>query len=147
MTKPWYRRVPWLAVKEGVYLFRVGFASQPKPEQEHIIADAGVEELSKVYRKSHYRTGWFLSYHYHGEDANLCRPEYIERDGTPNCQTHIRLFGRDDGRTEILPHVEVCPIAHPKLHLKEEFYSVSRGVEKAHETLHNNGIQYEVVRP
>lgn len=142
----WYKDVPWHLIRDGTYLFRKRFASVEPPEEDHIIVHEDVETLKDLFRGDHYREGWFLSYHYHGEDANVCRAEKIETGLHTDFQTHIRMFDQGDGTVKLMAHVELCPIAHPKLHIKEEVYSVEGGVDNALETLQGNVDQYDVVR-
>lgn len=136
--------LPWKAIRRVGFRARKTFARTDKPEQEHLVVDAPIDVLKDELRKEHFRESWFLSYHYKGEDANLSRAEY--KHGTWNdLQLHIRLFDREDDRTELYPHVELCPIQHPRKHLNGELQSVTKGVQMSQGLMDKMGIAYERV--
>lgn len=138
--------LPWVALRDAGYVFRRLVATKNRPDREHLLIDAPIEELQTMFRKEHFRSGWMLSYHYKGEDANLSRAEYKHGDYN-ELQLHIRLFDREDDRTELMAHVEVCPIEHPRQHLKGKYHSEEKGVMMTKGILDSKNIVYETVNP
>lgn len=140
------RDLPWKAIRRVGFRARKIFARTGRPEEEHLVVDAPIDVLKDELRKEHFRESWFLSYHYNGEDANLSRAEY--KHGTWNdLQLHIRLFEREDERTDLHAHVELCPIQHPRKHLNGKMQSVSKGVQMSQGLMDKIGIGYERVKP
>lgn len=145
LSDPWYKKVPWHLVRDSVYRFRRVAASVDRPDEDYIAVDRGLDILTDMFRSDHYREGWFLSYHYYGEVANISRPEYVSNQKYDAFQTHARFFRDARDGYHIMAHRELCPISHPKLHLEEEHYSIEDGLENVMETLDYYDIQYELV--
>lgn len=140
------RDLPWKAIRRVGFRLRKTFARTNKPNEEHLLVDAPIDILKDELRKEHFRENWFISYHYKGEDANLARAEY--KHGTFNdLQLHIRLFEREDERTELYAHVELCPIQYPRKHLNGKMQSVKKGVQMSQGLMDKAGIGYERVGP
>lgn len=131
--------LPWVAIRRAGFNARKVLASKERPNRNHLVVDMSEAELRDMLRSNHLREGWFLSYHYHGEDANLCRAEQGEGEYT-DYQLHVRLFEVGEDRCELYCHYELCPIAHPRLHLRGVDQSVAKGIEMTSEILSNEGV-------
>lgn len=131
--------LPWVAIRRAGFQARKLVASKSRPSRDYLMVEMDREELVDILRKNHFREGWFLSYHYHGEDANLCRAEQGGGRYT-DYQLHIRVFEMDSGLCELYCHYELCPIAHPRLHLQGKNQSVERGLHMTQEILEEEGV-------
>ena len=140
------KNLPWVAIRDAGFICRRILASKERPDRKHLLVDAPIDELDVLFAENHYRSSWFISYHYHGEDKNLSRSEYHHGE-FENLQHHIRLFDREDDRTELFSHVEVCPIEHPREHLNGAMHSVDEGIGMVRDQLDAKKITYEVINP
>lgn len=139
-------KLPWRAIRRSGYLFRRLVATKDKPKELHLLVDSPVDKLEDELRMEHFREGWILSYHYKGEDSNLCRAEF-KHGAYSDLQLHIRLFDRDDDRTELYAHIELDPMSHPRLHIKGQMLHTGKGIQMAQGILDQKGIVYEKVEP
>ncbi len=137
------RNAPWKAVKSVVFTVRKAIINKQVPDEEYLVIDANIAELSDMLRHRHYREGWVLSWYYMGEDENLCRAEYDPGGDIQEYQHHIRLFRRGPHKTVAHTHYEIDPIPHPKKHIKGVDKQVGKGVEMMKEALDSEGIGYE----
>lgn len=134
-------KLPWKTIRTVGFQVRKNLASVKKPDADYTVVDMEVSELEDLLRQHHFRSGWFLSYHYHGEDANLCRAEWYGVE-EPDRQLHIRLFDQNNGNTAVYAHMELCPIAHPRKHIKEEHFSADQGNKMFREIADSEGLNY-----
>lgn len=142
----WITELPWRTLRRAGYVFRRIVGTREKPNREFLLVEAPIEVVRDQLRMEHFREGWMLSYHHKGEDANLSRAEY--KSGVINdIQLHIRLFDRDDDRTEVHSHVEIDPTSHPRKHLNGEMHSTSKGTDMAEKILNKAGLVYDRVGP
>jgi len=102
-----------------------------------LVADATRDELVTALAQLGYTPNWLLSYHYHGEDANLVRFYYDGDSEFPFRQIHVRLFIDEfpDGRIGIAVHEEASALTHRDAHLEERTFDRERGVELLTEEL------------
>lgn len=139
------RNLPWKLIRKSGYTLRRLVATKDKPQREHLLVDAPIEALQKELRINNFRSGWFLSWHFKGEDGNLCRAEYKHGD-LNELQLHIRLYDREDDRTELHAHVEMCPVEHPRKHLNGKMHSTGKGIMMTKGILDKNNLAYEHIK-
>lgn len=110
------KELPLRAFRQLIYAIRGAYFEKPKPRKTTTV-QVGIEDAIKRLEDQHFEDGWYLSYQYAGEDANLRRPE--GEDGEVNQQFHVRLWDNGDGTTDVAAHIEPSPLQHPRLHLQE----------------------------
>lgn len=135
------KNLPWNFIRSSVYTFRRVFGTKEVPERDHLLVESTVGELEDIFRSEHFRTGWFLSYHYKGEDGNYCRAEFGQ-EGQEDMQLHIRVFDKGGGECLLYAHYETDPVEHPRTHLRGENESVSNGIRMVKDILDDYDIVY-----
>jgi len=110
-------RLPWRALRRAFYAARRELFTNGRPS--HLVAlDVPLETARTRFAENGYVPEWPLSYHYHGEDANLCRYYHDATRDYPHRQLHVRLFV-EDGTTQVYAHEEPSALLHPKAHLSD----------------------------
>ena len=135
------KNLPWIAIRDIGFIARKAVASKKPPEELMLEVEAPAEYVKDCLMGEHFREGWFLSYHYHGEDYNLCRAEGEDADGD-NKQLHIRIFDKGGDKCVIAAHKELCPINHPRRHLNGDKYSVEDGIKHTEELLAHFSVSH-----
>ena len=135
------KNLPWNFIRTSVYTVRRIFGTKELPEREHLIVEHPADEIEDLFRSEHFRTGWFLSYRYEGEDGNYCRAELGE-EGEKHMQVHVRAFNKSSDGCAVYAHYETDPVEHPRTHLNEENHSIEEGMEKVKEILDRHDITY-----
>lgn len=134
------KRLPWKTIRQAAYYGRRAVFGTKKPDVSRLKVHMDVEHVENVLRRNNMRSGWLISYHYHGEDANLVKPIYFPEDSREH-QLHIRLFDNGDGTCELIAHTELCPINHPGGHIRNVDMSIVEGLAFAEEMLEEEGIE------
>jgi len=128
------KNLPWIAIRDVGFLARKHLATKERPRRNHITVPLSADEVKDRLMNRHFREGWFMSYHYHGEKYNLCRAEGEDPEGN-NKQLHIRVFEYGEMASLIFAHTELCPIEHPRRHINGELQSVEEGLKMTEEIL------------
>jgi len=69
------KNLPWIAIRDVGFLARKHLATKQRPRRPHLAVPLSADELQDRLMNYHFREGWFMSYHCHGEKYNLCRAE------------------------------------------------------------------------
>lgn len=130
--------LPWPALKRAFYQIRGSLFSKPRPDRQHLVTEASIEEvrreLASVYsfggdgKGFGFTNVWEFSFEKHGEDLNMRLPLYIP-DEFEYYQLHIRGYEQPDGTTELDMHIELEPSEHPKGHLNGTNYKVGKALD------------------
>ncbi len=113
------RKLPWRAFRKLFYTLRVEFATKGHPA-DTIKLEGTLEEVKNEFAKNSYEPEWPLSYHYHGEDANLRRYYYDPSAEHPHRQMHTRLFVDENGVVSEYSHDEPSAVHHPIAHIRSK---------------------------
>ena len=106
--------LPWKLIRKTILTIRRMYFTHPKPE-DTLELQLSVSRFQEVLIEDHFEDGWYVSYHYEGEDINLRRPQ--GKNSAGNRQRHIRVWDNGDGGVEFEAHDEMSPIQNPKEHL------------------------------
>lgn len=136
------KKIPWVFLRDVGFSARRLLGTRDKPDNEHLIVDASLDELKDEFRKENFREGWMLSYHYKGEDGNLSRAEF--KHGEMNdYQLHMRLYELGHSTVEVHAHIEPCPISNPRKHISGDYLDTPTGVLMVQKLLDDVGIENE----
>ena len=110
-------RLPWRSLRRLGYAARREWFTNGRPTT---LVDLGddLETARERFAEAGFMPEWPLSYHYHGEDANLARYYYDATREFPHRQFHVRLFV-EDGTAHVYAHEEPSALHHPQAHLAE----------------------------
>jgi len=67
------KNLPWIAIRDVGFLARKHLATKQRPRRPHLAVPLSADELQDRLMNYHFREGWFMSYHCHGEKYNLCK--------------------------------------------------------------------------
>lgn len=135
------RDIPWRTFRRSVYEFRKHFFTKEKPDVPTLMVEHSVETVSGEFGMEFLNPKWPLSYRYYGEDYNARRYFYDKSKEYPHRQLHIRGFEKENGKLELMAHVESAPEHHPKAHLKEKELSWKKGTIALKHLLDNAGLR------
>lgn len=118
-------RLPWRSLRRVVYAARADYFTHGRPST---LVDLGddLDTARTRFAECGFVPEWPLSYHYHGEDANLCRYYYDATREFPHRQFHVRLFV-ENGTAHVYAHEEPSALHHPRAHLSDSDMSDGTG--------------------
>lgn len=146
----WHRSLPWKRLRHVYRVKRTNFFDLPRQSGTYLRVQTDstepVREMHHVFGGVSYAPRWEVSY-CRGEDLNLARVEYSERNGYDEVwwQVHVRGYVSGDDEIELSAHYETETTEHPVAHLDGVGYDIARGLQELREVLEFHGYGYEEV--
>lgn len=140
---------------DGLRTFYRDFRRAIARGEEHggpaLVVPLSAAEAEATIGRAFFAPNWEFSYYERGEDLNLARIQYEQREIDDHVyewwQTHVRgwEYRDDDGQayTRLRCHWELEPTEHDQDHVDGVGLSITRGVDTVAMVLEKAGVSYE----
>lgn len=143
--------IPWKTLRAIYYASKRVLFVRRGFEPNIVVEGVSIDDLTDVFRQAHFGNARLFSYHYIGEDVNICRP-FLRYDEFMYYRTHIRMKGisSNDGNVVLIDcHDGLDPEENglAKPHLKGVNQQTESAIDKVSRILDGKEIDHKVNRP